>query len=82
MKQSGRVSGQDGRMPRALRQEPCKSLCDWTPTGEIRIGPDLLPDLDTTDLDHPAGEDVAARHPEGEGPVEDAAAEEKDAGAR
>ncbi len=23
-------------MPRALRQEPCQSLCDWTPTGEIR----------------------------------------------
>lgn len=25
-------------MPHALRQEPCLSLCDWSPTGEVRDG--------------------------------------------
>lgn len=25
-------------MPHALRQEPCQSKCDWTPSGEVRDG--------------------------------------------
>ncbi len=25
-------------MPRPLRQEPCQSRCDWTPTGAERDG--------------------------------------------
>lgn len=74
------------RSPLRLERPFDRTLADAavspTPTGEIRIGPDLLPDLDTTDLDHPAVEDAAARHPEGEGPAEDDPAEEKDAGAR
>ena len=25
-------------MPRSLRQEPCRDLCDWRPTGDVRDG--------------------------------------------
>jgi len=27
-----------GSMPHALRQEPCRERCDWTPSGGVRDG--------------------------------------------
>ncbi len=79
------------RSPLRLERPFDRALADAavspTPTGEIRIGPDLLPDLDSPDLDHPVTEDPAGgatgeESSAEESEIEDAPAAENEGGAR